>query len=507
MKKLLIILTVLLVLGSSCSNFLSVDEKNPNSASFVPANLILPAAINNTAKLLDSPGNFQFIYLWYGSWSISGGYSQDLNLTGYNLTNAHYQNNWYYGYTALQNYDYIIKNSATPDLRAYKAISIIMEAYHYEMLVDCYGNVPYSQALKSDQGILKPAYDDAQTIYRSLVVNLDTAMNLINTIPATAQQPGSYDIIYNGDMTMWWKFANTLKLRLLMNQSAMADAATYIPAALATTAHTTSDYIGVGEGAMSNPGYSQSAGKMNPFYERFYKQDGSQQADGLGYYAAGGDACDFMNANNDPRRLRIFAPYTGTSIAGNYYGTLSLLSVTNTSKLGSGLIGNYNSSAPILPDFESLFLQAEAVHKGYITGATDQALYESAVTQSIVYLGGAAADAVTYLAQAGLPNVNWGASGADPLKAIFTQKWLAMNGIDPIALWDDVRRNWNSATNPGTTYPDFIHWSADPAKLNATPCVRLLYPQTEINTNNDNVLAQGNINLFTSKIFWMPATK
>jgi hypothetical protein len=60
-------------------------------------------------------------------------------------------------------------------------------------------------------------------------------------------------------------------------------------------------------------------------------------------------------------------------------------------------------------------------------------------------------------------------------------------------LWTDIRRSG---------YPDFIHWSIEPQKKNATPPVRLLYPQTELNVNNDNVVAVGTINAFTSKIFW-----
>jgi hypothetical protein len=62
-----------------------------------------------------------------------------------------------------------------------------------------------------------------------------------------------------------------------------------------------------------------------------------------------------------------------------------------------------------------------------------------------------------------------------------------------MAVWTDYRR---------TGFPDFIHWSADPLKLNPTPPVRLLYPQTEISTNNDNVILQGTIDSFQSKIFW-----
>jgi hypothetical protein len=498
MKKLLIILTVLLVLGSACKkDFLNVDENNPNSASAVPPNLVLPAALNTTARIVTNPDNYNFIYLWYGAWCISGGYSQPINLVQYNLLNSDYQANWDNYYLNLQNYDYIEKNSTTDQQKPYAAIAKIMKAYIFQILVDTYGNIPYSEALKGSATpqILKPKYDDQVTVYESLVTELDAAMALINSSPVDAAEVGSYDIIYQGDMSKWLKFANTLKLRLLVNQSGVAGRASYIAGALASSS-TPADFIGVGEGAMSNPGYLNSANKMNPFWENFYKTDGSQQADGLTYTMAGQDACDFLNDNNDPRKLLIFAPYSGTSIKGNYFGALLLGTVPTTSQIGPGLLRSFDQSAPLLTDFESLLIQAEAAQKGIITGDV-KSLYESGVTQSIVYLGGNSAQAAVYLSQAGKPLVNFTES-TNHLQTIITQKWIALNGVNPMPLWTDYRR---------THFPSFLHFSADPAKLNAQPPVRLLYPQTEISTNNDNVVAQGAISLFSSHIFWDPFSK
>ncbi len=495
MKKIIILLTVLVALGTSCKkDFLAVDEFNPNSASAVPANLVLPAALNTTSRIIDLPGNYDFVYLWLGEWCISGGYSQPTSLTQYNLLNSAYQGNWNNSYLNLSNYDYIETNSATDQLKNFKAIAKIMKVYLYQNLVDTYGNVPYSQALKGITNI-KPAYDNQQTIYEDLVVQLDAAMGLINSAPVDATEVGNYDIIYHGDMGKWLKLANTIKLRILMNQTGMTGRAAYISTALATGPHTTADYIGSGDGAMLNPGYLQTASKMNPFWERFYKQDNSQQSDGLGYYMAGQDACDFMNTYNDPRKLRIFAPYSGTSIKGNYFGALLLGTVPTTSPLGPGLVKAYNMDAPIFTDFESLFLQAEAVSKGFITGATVKSLYETAVTNSIVYLGGTTGQAGDYLKQTSAPlvNIDEATTAGTAVKTIITQKWLALNGVSAMPIWTDWRR---------TGYPDFIHFTADAAKLNATPPVRLLYPQSEISTNNDNVVAQGDISLFTTKIFW-----
>jgi len=494
MKKLLIFLTILLLVGTSCEDFLNVNEKNPNTASAVPANLLLPAALNATANVFTQPDNFLFVYVWHGSMAVSSSYVQPTSLTQYNLLNSSYEGNWSNSYLNLQNYDYIDKGSVDPKDSYFKAIAKVMKAYVYQNLVDMYGDIPYSQALKTNEGILKPEYDDQKTIYEDLVLQLDEAMNLIKSAPGNAAEVGDYDIIYSGDMDLWWKFANTLKLRILINQSGMTGRDAYIKTALATQPYTTADFLSVGEGAMLNPSYQKSAGKMNPFWENFYKQDGTQQSDGLQYYAPNQDACDFLINNNDPREFRYFAANPAGIIKGNYFGALLLEAPATLSVLGPGLLKSFDQDAPIMTDFESLFLQAEAVQRGLITGNV-QDLYESAVTSSIIYMGGTngtAAAAASYLAQEAKQLVNITIS-ADKIKTIITQKWIALTGLSPMSIWTDYRR---------TGFPDFIHFSKDPARKADIPPVRLLYPQTEISTNNDNVVAQGTIELTGPKIFW-----
>src|SRR5664280_425621 len=299
-------------------------------------------------------------------WSTSNGYIAPTNLTQYNLLNTSYQVIWDNSYLALQNLDYVVKSSSASSQKYFRAIGIIMEVYLYHNLVDCYGNIPYSQALKGSDAaqVLKPTYDPMQTIYEDLAIKIDTAINLIQSASANTAPVGKADIIFQGDMGKWARFANTIKLRMLMNQADMTGRNAYISGALATTASV--GFLGAGEGAMLNPGYLQTGG--------------------LDYYVANQDACTFLTSTNDPRKLRIFQPYTGTSIQGNYFGGYVLQLVANTSKLGHGLLLAFNQSSPILTDFESLFLQAEAAQRGYITD-DPKALYESAVTQSVLYLG------------------------------------------------------------------------------------------------------------------------
>jgi hypothetical protein len=495
MKKNIIILLVLVAfMGTSCSNFLNVNEVNPNTASSVAPKLVMPAALNAVAYTMNNPRRFEFVYLWHGLWSISAGYTQPQSLVQYRLYNSSYQTAFNELYTTANNFD-VIENSTDSKDVLYIAMAKIMKAFIFQNLVDCYGNVPYSEAFKTASGNLKPKYDDQKVIYADLINKLNAAITLIQNAPADVNQPGTKnDIIYGGNMAKWLKFANTLKLRILIHQAAYLDKAT-ISAALATTSSI--GYIGAGESALNNPGYLTSATKMNPFYEIFYNAAGTTQADAVSYYFAGKNVIDYMKTTVDPRIGKFYQPYSGTSFAGNVmgYDPKDLLTSNKTSKLGfsttdaNTMIGSPSKSAPILTDFESYFLQAEAIQRGILTGDLT-GTYNAAVTQSFIYMGLTSFDASQFIAGHGGLTTTL----ENQLEQIITQKWVALNGVAPVEIWDDFRR---------TGFPSIITFSPDPNKDGpGYPPLRLPYPQTELNVNSDNVLAVGTISTFTSKIFW-----
>lgn len=501
-KKILTLFVSLVLLGSSCSDFLSVNENNPNNASKVPAKLLLPAALNNIANTMNSGHNFEFIYLWHGLWSISTGYTQPSALIQYRLFNSSYEGRFTDFYSVGANLTEMENASQDPLDCNYLATAMILKAYILQNLVDIYGDVPYSEAFKTGSGILSPKYDKQQTIYEDLVKKLDAAIKLIQSAPLNANAiETKSDIMFGGNMTLWAKFANTIKLRMLVHQSGMTGRDAYIKSALATTAST--GFLGAGESGLVNPGYLNSAGKMNAFYGTYYKADGTQQSDGVTYHMAGMDVVNFLVACADPRLGRFFNGTTSNPavFAGNYLGqdftAHPPLAPNQTSYLGykagqkGYMIGTFDKSAPLLTDFESLLVQAEATERGYITGATGKSLYNAAITQSFVYMGLTAADAATFLAS-DKPNVNYDLA-SNKINLILVQKWATLNGIAPVEIWTDYRRSGQ---------PSFIHFSEDANKLNNTPPVRLLYPQRELNYNNENVNAVGKIDAFTSKIFW-----
>jgi hypothetical protein len=480
-------------LGSSCEDFLSVNEENPNNASKVAAKLVLPAAINDVARTMNNPRRFEFVYLWHGLWSISAGYSQPMALTQYRLLNSSYQLGFSELYIAGNNFDMIeVNNTDAKDVN-FVAISKIMKVYIFQNLVDCWGDVPYSQAFKTKEGILKPQYDDQQDIYEDLVLKLDEAIEMIQNASATATVPtSSADIVFAGNMNKWMRFANTLKLRILLHQAEMPGRTTYINDAMATTASV--GFLGAGESALVNPGYSNSEGKMNIFYETFFKADGSSQSDGISYYMAGKDVVDQMKATNDARLGKFFQPYSGSNYDGNILGTTPLTAAALTSKMGfikddpGTMIGTPTKSLPLLTDFEALFLQAEAAQRSIIPG-TPKSFYDEAIKRSFAYMNVASSKADEFLAQVS-PKVDYDLAG-NKIELIVTQKWVALNGIAPVEIWNDYRR---------TGYPANLHFSQDPQREKDFPPLRLLYPQREITTNNSNVPAD--IDAFTSKIFW-----
>ena len=94
------------------------------------------------------------------------------------------------------------------------ALIDVLEVYCYSMLVDTFGNVPYSQALDIKNFPL-PAYDDAKTIYLDLIARLKEDAIILKANSANPNF-GSADIIYGGNAAStakWAKFANSLIIK------------------------------------------------------------------------------------------------------------------------------------------------------------------------------------------------------------------------------------------------------------------------------------------------------
>lgn len=482
----------LLLVAAGCkSDYLDVNS-NPNQVTSATPQLVLPDALASTGAYLTGSGSsFYFLNLWMGYWNWSGNYSIATSDKNYQFTQGFNNGIWSNAYLNLKNYNYIDTQAATLGQPLLQGMAKIMKALHFQILVDTYGDVPYTNALQGTTAIL-PAYDKAQDIYNDLFKQIDAGIALLNKGDGTLN-PGVNDIMFQGDISKWLRFANTLKLRMLLRQSEKADRASFIQTQLATIKASGYGFLGTGENASVNPGYANSQNQQNPLYGAFYAINGNPTTLN-NQYKGNLYAITFYKQTNDARLAAFYRPVAGstTNFNGTYFGTTDPLVNSQVSDIGPGILKSVDQSAPILQSHESLFMQAEAAQRGWITG-TPKTLYQSAITESFRNVGRTAAEATTYYSQSGVNNVNWDASN-NKLEAIITQKWASENGTAPFEAWSDYRR---------LGLPAAIPISIDPSTTVKQIPVRLLYPTSEYSTNAANVGAQGTISQFTSKIFWV----
>ncbi len=494
MKSNLTIINVLLVallLAACSSDYLDINE-DPNNPLIVSPELILPVAQSYSAFIQESYpsqnslGNF-FMY----NWAESEGSVFYFAEFRYLATPSFYSQNFDYTYaSALKQYNDLFKLEGD-EFGYYRAISKIMIAYHFQILVDTYGDIPYFEALQRGD-IPTPKYDQAELIYDDLIVQLTSAIKLINTTTSNSGinplRPGVDDVMFGGDMELWKKFANTVKLRILIRLSDLQEKTEYIRNEFAVI-------TAEGNGYMENdvevqPGYFNEENKMNPKWTAFGKDPQGNNTFYTNATCATQFVIDFLTETQDPRIDFIYEKppngHLGVRQGETDYDNPieDQWIAANVSNLGPGILKGPDQAAVLYTSAEIYLNQAEAVFKGLMPGDA-KSLYEMGIQASFSYLG--AGDASTYYSNS-IDLVAWDAS-SNKLEAIITQKWIASNSIDALQSWFDYSR---------TGYPSNLPISAQ--ATTADRPVRLAYPSSEITSNGENLPAQPNV--FTDKIFW-----
>lgn len=479
----------------SCSeDFLDVND-NPNDPPVSTPALTLPVAqqsfvmLNGTTMV--NLGQFM-VY----NWSVPSNWSAMGDEMRYQVTSNFYTTIFETSYldifrdlTYIENYE---DPTGAVSYDAYDVIAETIKGFQYQLLVDLYGDVPYTEANLRIANPT-PAYDDAETIYKAVIDSLTNAAVLAQNLPQTAENPGEQDIIFYGDMHSWAQFANTVKLRMLVRLSNTGQDQ-YIQQQVASITANGAGFIE--ENVTANPGhpgYSDNAGQQSPFYGYVGRGPNDVAIDRQDFTVASDFAVNYLNDTNDPRLERLYSE----SAVGGYKGapqsiTLPGSGFTNRdlSHVGPGLLESSTQDQPIMLLAEALFIQAEATVRGYLPGgeAAAKELYEAAITASFEFLDLDAAAAEAYYTQAE-PLISWDAS-PNKIEAIITQKWIALNGTSSIESWIDLTR---------TGFPDFLPIAVDSDGVRP---VRLLYPQSEIGRNSQNVPAQTSQDAFTNFPFW-----
>jgi hypothetical protein len=508
-----------MMIAGACTKEKFDINSNPDdvTAGSVTPTVLLPGALQATSSVIAA--DFWWVGWWMGYGARSGSYQSLDQEETYKFTNSYHNEIWNDLYSNANNYNIMIERAKATGAGTYEAIGRIMKSHNFQILTDIYGNIPYSEAFKGTADAT-PKYDNSVDIYKGIFADLDAAIALLNnaalTDPAKNPEIASADIVYGGSTSKWKKFANTLRLRMLIHLHNGITTTTVAPGinVAQEMAKITSDgFIGAGESAHLNPGFSAS--KPQPYY-RFYNTNENGSSSQRDHLRANDYAIRYYKYDGDPRIDKFYTSPTGTTAGhkGIVFGTPSGDPNTTGDKLstirGSGLSPNGAASrAWIFTSVESLFLQAEARQRGLITtGTTAKDLLTAAVRESFVWLGLTAAQADAYIAgNAGYPDVDYNAPSVvagQPGGGLFTiiqQKWFALNNIANYEVWTDYRRTGIVYGLAGTFDPG-PPLSVHPNRTSTTIPVRLFYPQAEYNYNAENVNGQGTINIFTGRIFW-----
>jgi hypothetical protein len=482
MKKLTIISLSLGLLASACTKNLTGLNHDPKSAVTVPSKTLFTKGEKDFADVISttSVSTAPFRVLAQEWTENTYVYEAQYNFAAYQ-SNSGFWNALYSSTSGVINNLSQAKLTYPTDvadpvaMRNDLIITDILEVYAYYMLTTTYGDIPYTQA--ENKLIPFPAYDDAKTIYKDLLLRLDSCIAGINTGGAAM---GAADLIYSGNTTKWKMFAATLKLKIAM-LSATADAAT--AGTKAGEAVTT----GVFASNANNASFAYDAsavGNSNPIWQALVNS-------GRHDFLPTNLLVNTMLAWNDPRIPFYFQKdpngnYTGgIPGGGNGYGVNSDFA-----------LGLQAAAYPgdLLDDAETEFLLAEAVARGFagIPGTVVQH-YDSAISASIKFWGGKDADVQAYLLQ---PGVNYATATGTWQQKIGYQKWIA-----------NYNRNWDAWTDIRRLgYPNLNVVNPPTGGQGSLP-LRLTYPANEVTSNAANwgVAAKklpGGTDAVSAKLWW-----
>ncbi|CAL2089359.1 SusD/RagB family nutrient-binding outer membrane lipoprotein [Tenacibaculum sp. 190524A02b] len=473
MKKIIYIAIALLLVG--CTKDFEDINTNPNFPVDVQPNLLLRKVIYNYGEAMSYEG------------FVAGNLlSQQLTALDFNLFDRHALkspqlggNPWEIFYTNLRDNEIILNKSQTNTaFKVYEGPALIFKAYMSMALTDLFGDVPYSEAFSGDKKTATPKYDSQESIYLSnggIIDNLKKGITAIQNYNGNLPLEG--DVLYNGNLNNWIKFANSLHIKALIRISSKQNVSTELQ-----TLVTESNYIKTNA---ENAIFQFTNSEPNNF------RMARLRAGDFNNFVMSETIEEVLHTLNDPRVAILFRPF-GNATGNEYNGLINGIDASQTTISLSdyslaGTIFRENTGdlkANYMTAWETNFLLAEAAHKGIIS-ANSKELYDLATTQAFEYWN--ITLPTDYL------NTTAAFDTTKGLEQIITQKWIA-NTINGYEGWIEYRR---------TGFPNLKPVSA--SLNNGLIPIRMPYPAEEETLNKINytkaALATDN-NSINFKVWW-----
>jgi len=504
-KNYIFLLTGMLLLGGSCKKFVDINQ-DPNNPTSAQLTLLLPSTEISLAANMYQLNSGTSTIIQQTVWSNG--------ISRFQQQGTDYSNSWdgFYSQT-LNDLETVISTGTESQQWGYVGIAKLEKAYLYSLMVDMWGDIPYSEAEKGSS-TTSPPLEKGAAIYDSVLLLIEDGMADINKITATTLVPASSDVFYAGTKTSWLSMANSLKLKLY-NQIRLVDparSATAIRAIISTgapliSANTLDFTFKFGSAQNPNnrhPWHRAEYQSAKTFYQSqswidllfnsddprlrdfIYRQNATaglnNGANSNGYY--GRNPGDGTAAPADQTRRSTFGIYPAGGLydnapinnlpATNLYltntgATAALKVVTVTDGTGAGIL-------PLITNAMVKFIRAEAALT-LSTGDDARANFGDGVTASLnsvstyaVANGGVAIPAanITGFVNRLLAQYD-AADAAGKLRLVMTQKYIASYG-NGMESYNDYRRTGlpvlRDLLSPLSTFP-----------------LRLYYSQTELSSN------------------------
>jgi len=469
MKKSVIIFYLSIIVGllSSCQKF-SYYQQNPNEPTKASPNLLLTNIEQQAFAAVDLEAAVTCRYMIYNQ-------SVDLNQY-YGWQRASFN-----GYDNLRQVVKMEEEAKRVNNPNYTALGLFFRSYYIIKLTETFGDVPYSDALKGDNGIFTPTYDTQEDIYLKVLNDLKSANNMLSV----ANGPINGDVVYNGDIQKWKKAINSLTLRVLMSLS------------LKTT-NSKLDVINRFKEIVANPAqypiftsnadnaaltYHDLAGNYYPYYnDNSMKTDWYMDSSFVHILKNLKDPRLFVYADKMPSASNL--PDNDFDAYGGGIGSAPL--ANNVQMMVDGKLSPINhryyndpvnepSIAIGYPEVE--FILAEAVQRGWISGDANT-YYKNGIRASLDFSNYqntySSSTIDTYVNE---PAVQL--QSGQELEQILTQKYIAMF----------MNSGWQPFYNQRRTGTPVFETSGAGILNDGKIPKRWMYPESEYNQNQTNVEA------------------
>lgn len=513
-----------------CKKFLDINT-DPNNPTDLPLTQILPAAGGGvTFNLSMTVGGINSATSTFVHQIVNS------RVGDYIVEPTSFQNAWGYsgaGYGmypgVLNDLQTIINKAKEQNAPHFVGVAQVQQAYLFSILVDMFGNVPYTDALKGN-AVLSPKFDAAATIYQDLFRLLDEAKTNLNATASSISPNSTSDLVYSGDRPKWVKLANSIKLKLYNQIRLKQNVTNEINAIIAENnlisadaddfqlrfgTSTAPENRNIGFFANYNSA-AQRESNVSPYFYNILKNSADPR---LPYYVYNQLTPTNNPANpidyRDGRFLSVRFASKGPNRnqdQRNFQSLIGLFPVGGRYDDGLGGTGTLNNApgdGPIrvLTSYQVKFILAESALISGTTGnpatllrqaieeqfakINKQAAAVPASIQTVPSISNAVRD--TYINTV-IAAYNAAVGNQAKLEIIMRQKWIASFGYGMDAYTDYRRTGFPVLPDvTGATDPEVVSDRTFPN--------RLPYPDSE---RSSNANFPGQPSVYTTKIFWAP---